>query len=194
MQKYLGELFVLKNSSRAAFQVRRFKMTSGLSMHATATVASTIVCLMLSQPVFAEDNPTNLFGSWKLISWTTQIVGENTPPFEPWGPNPKGRLILMPNGRMMALLSAPDRKPAKTDADRAVLLQSMTAYTGTYIVEGDKWTTTVDQSHNEILKAEPQVRYFKVDGDKLYIRTSEQLSSVFPGKRATSTLEWVREK
>ena len=75
-------------------------MKNGISMH--VTVASTIGCLMLSQPVFAEDNPTNLFGSWKLISWTTQIVGENTPPFEPWGPNPKGRLILMPNGRMMA--------------------------------------------------------------------------------------------
>ena len=70
----------------------------------------------------------------------------------------------------------------------------MTAYTGTYIVEGDKWTTTVDISHNEILKGEPQVRYFKVEGDKLYISTREQLSSIFPGKRVTSTLEWVRER
>lgn len=166
-------------------------MKTRISMH--ATMASTIGCLILCQPVLAQDDAAKLYGSWKLISWTAQIVGENSSPFEPWGPYPKGRLILMPNGRMMALLSAPDRKLAKNDAERAALLQSMTAYTGTYIVEGDKWTTTVEISHNEILKGEPQVRYFKVEGDKLSISTREQLSSIFPGKRVTSTLEWVRE-
>src|SRR5262249_40054265 len=130
----------------------------------------------------------------KLTSYTTQIVGENTPPFAVWGPNPKGYLILLPNGRMMALLSAPDRKPATNDAERAALLQSMGAYTGTYTIEGDKWTTMVDIHSNEIFIGHPQVRYFKVDGDKLYVTVPEQPSAVFPGKRTTATLEWVRER
>jgi len=167
-------------------------MKSGISMH--ATVASTIGCLILCQPVLAQDDAAKLYGSWKLISWTAQIVGENSPPMEPFGPNPKGRLILMPNGRMMGLISAPDRKPAKNDAERAALLQSMIADSGTYTIEGDKWTTIVDLSHSEIIVGQPQVRYFKVDGDKLYIKVPEQPTSVFPGKLTTSTLEWVREK
>jgi hypothetical protein len=70
----------------------------------------------------------------------------------------------------------------------------MVAYTGKYTIEGDKWTTIVDQSHNVTLMLQPQVRYFKVDGDKLYIRVPEQPTALFPGKRMTSTLEWVREK
>jgi hypothetical protein len=107
-------------------------MKSRVSMKATAAVASTIGCLIFCQPVLAQDDTAKLYGSWKLISWTTQIIGENNPPIEPLGPNPKGYLVLLPNGRMMAHLSAPDRKPAKNDAERAALLQSMNAYTGTY--------------------------------------------------------------
>ena len=168
-------------------------MKSGISTNTTATLAATIGCLILSQPVLAQDNAAKLYGSWKLISWVAQIVGEKSPPMEPFGPKPKGRLILMPDGHMMALLSTPDRKPAQNDAERAALLQSMVAYTGTYTIEGDKWTTIVDQSHNVTLMLQPQVRYFKVDGDKLYIRVPEGPTALFPGKRMTSTLEWVRE-
>jgi Lipocalin-like domain len=167
-------------------------MRNHTSMH--VAVASSIACLFLCPPVLAQDNAAKLYGSWKLISVTQQIVGENGPPVEPYGPNPKGYLILLPNGRMMAHLGAPDRKPAESDADRAALLQSMNAYTGTYTVEGDKWTTIVDLAHNEIFKGQPQVRYFKVDGDKLFIRVPEQPSATFPGKRSTASLEWVRER
>jgi hypothetical protein len=110
-----------------------------------------------------------------------------------WGPNAKGYLIFVPSGRMMAHLSAPDRKPPKNDADSAALLKSMNAYTGTYKIEGDKWTTIVDLHHNEIYVGTPQVRYFKLDGDKLYVRVPEQPSALFPGKRIAATLEWVRE-
>lgn len=94
----------------------------------------------------------------------------------------------------MAHVSAPDRKPPKNDADSTALLKSMNAYTGTYKIEGDKWTTLVDLHHNEIYTGVPQVRYFKLDGDKLYVRVPEIQSALFPGKRATATLEWVRER
>src|SRR5262245_51154829 len=146
-------------------------MKSGM-MH--ATVASAIGYLILCQQVLAQDEAAKLYGSWKLISWVAQIAGENSPSVHPLGLNPKGRLILMPNGYMMAILSASDRKPAQNDAQRAALLQSMVAYTGTYTIEGDKLTTIVDQSHNVTLMLQPQVRYFKVDGDKLYLRVPEQ--------------------
>jgi hypothetical protein len=144
--------------------------------------------------MLAQDGASMLYGSWKLISWKIQIVGDSSPPAEPWGPNPKGYLILLPNGRMMAHLSAPNRKRATNDAESAALLNTMNAYTGTYKIDGNKWTTIVDLHHNEVFIETPQVRFFKVDGDKLLIRSPEQLSAAFPGKMVTGTLEWVRER
>ena len=41
---------------------------------------------------------------------------------------------------------------------------------------------------------EDQVRFFKLEGDKLTIRTAEQDDAVFPGKRVVGTLTWERER
>jgi len=94
----------------------------------------------------------------------------------------------------MAHLSAPNRKRASNDTESAALLNTMNAYTGTYTIDGDKWTTIVDLHHNEIFVETPQVRFFRLDGDKLSIRSPEQPSAVFPGKIVTGTFEWVRER
>ena len=157
------------------------------------SVALFVSCALL--PAHAQDTTAQLYGAWKLVSFKTQIVGDSDPQKDVWGPNPKGMIIFMPNGRMMAMLTAPDRKRPANDAESAALLKSMNAYSGRYTVEADKFTTVVDIHHNEIyLSQPPQVRYFKLDGDKLTIRVPEQPSAIFPGKRVTSTLEWVREK
>jgi hypothetical protein len=95
---------------------------------------------------------------------------------------------------MMTILTAANRKPATNDAESAAVLKHMNAYTGKYTIEGDKWTTMVDIHHNEIYIAQPpQVRYFKLEGDKLTVKVPEQASALFPGKHITATLEWVRE-
>jgi hypothetical protein len=62
------------------------------------------------------------------------------------------------------------------------------------MIEGDKFTTKVDISWNELFTGQDQVRFFKVEGDKLIIRTAEQASAVFPGKRVVGTLNWERER
>jgi hypothetical protein len=62
------------------------------------------------------------------------------------------------------------------------------------MIEGDKFTTKVDISGNELLTGQDQVRFFKFEGDKLIIRTAEQASSVLPGKRVVGTLNWERER
>ena len=95
-------------------------------------IAFAVCSLLLSQPILAQDNAAKLHGAWKLTSWKTQIVGESTPPVEVWGPNPKGYLIFLPNGRMIAYTSAPGRKPPINDAESAALLRTMNAYTGKY--------------------------------------------------------------
>lgn len=50
------------------------------------------------QPVlaFAQDAAKQLAGSWKLTSWTIQIIDVEAK--QPFGPNPKGRAIFTPDG------------------------------------------------------------------------------------------------
>ena len=149
----------------------------------------------LSQPGLAQDeDTTRLFGSWRLVSFQIKAVGEETPPKEVFGPHPFGRLILTPEHYMAAFLSRPDRKPPTSEAESASLLSSMTAYTGKFRVESDRFITTVDGAWNEIYKANEQVRFFVLDGDKLSIRTAEQPSGVIPGKLTVGTLVWERER
>ena len=159
----------------------------------TRLVAFALAAYCYLQPgsVFAQDAAKQLVGSWKLTSWTIQVIdGEATQPF---GPNPKGRAVFTLDGFSAFMIARPDRKPATSDADSAALLKSLMVYTGKFTVDGDKLTTNVDLSWNEILTGTAQVRFFKLEGDKLSIRTAEQASAVYPGKRVVGTLTWERE-
>jgi len=149
-------------------------------------------CCLQPGLVFGQDAAKQLVGSWKLTSWTIQVIdGEATQPF---GPNPKGRAVFTPDGFSAFMIARPDRKPATSDADSAALLKSLMVYTGKFTVDGDKLTTNVDLSWNEILTGTAQVRFFKLEGDKLSVRTAEQASAVYPGKKVVGTLSWERER
>jgi Lipocalin-like domain len=150
--------------------------------------------LIVGRPAIAQDAGDQLFGSWRLLSFNVQIVGEDAQPRDFFGPSPFGRLILTPAHTMAVFLSRPDRKPPTDDAEAAALLRSMTAYTGRFRVEGDKFITTVDGAWNEVFKSHEQVRVFKLEGDTLTIRVPEQSSGIEPGKRNTSILTFERER
>ncbi len=60
-------------------------------------------------------------------------------------------------------------------------------------VEGDRVTISVDGAWSEVYRAEEQVRFFAVEGDRLTIRTPEQPSGVAPGRTIVSTLVFERE-
>jgi hypothetical protein len=150
--------------------------------------------LLVGFPAFAQDVADELYGSWRLVSFKVKMVGEDVDPRDIFGPAPFGRLILTRAHTMAAFLSRPDRKPPTNDAEAATLLHSMTAYTGRFRVEGDKFITTVDGAWNEVFKANEQVRIFKLEGDMLTIRVPEQPSGLEPGKRNTSVLTFARER
>jgi len=92
------------------------------------------------------------------------------------------------------IIVAPNRKSATNNDESAALLKSLMAYTGKFTIEGDKFTTKVDISWNELLTGQDQVRYFKMESDRLSIRTAEQVSAVYPGKKVIGTLTWERER
>jgi Lipocalin-like domain len=50
-------------------------------------------------------------------------------------------------------------------------------YSGPFTIEDDKFTTKVDISWNELLTGHDQVRFFKLQGDKLTIRTADAATS-----------------
>lgn len=141
-----------------------------------------------------DDVPHDLIGSWKLTNWVLQVVG-STESKPPYGENPKGRLIVTPQGDFMVIISGAGRKPATTVEEKAALLDSVLAYAGKSTFEGNKITTNVDMSANEVFSGEraKQVRFYEVKGDRLTIRTPEISSAVLPGKKTVGILEWVRE-
>lgn len=158
-------------------------------------VLAAALILVATQPLLAEDDAAKkLHGVWRVTSFKAQIVGDDAAPRDLLGPNPKGYIIFTLEGRMAAVISATDRKPASTEADSLALMKSVIAYTGKYVVEGDKWVTKVDVSWNEVLNAQDQVRFFQLEGERLTVRTPEQPSGLFPGKKTVSTLTLERER
>jgi hypothetical protein len=100
----------------------------------------------MAQPSFAADKD-KIVGIWKLVSYEVEVqaTGQKGPVM---GDHPTGYVTFTPEGRVFFVLTGEARKPAKTDQERAELLSTLVAYTGTYSVEGDTWTTNVEVAWN----------------------------------------------
>jgi hypothetical protein len=141
-----------------------------------------------------------LVGSWKVLSFKAQTVGQDN-----WrdgfGLNPKGYAIFTADGRYMHLITASGRKPPTNDAERAALLTSMISLSGRYTVDKNEVIIMVDTSSSEGYQGErqKQVRFFKLEGNKLTWRTPPQIGGVAisrvanPDKTVTETV-MEREK
>ena len=145
------------------------------------------------QRSFADDR-AQVQGVWKLVSWELEIqaTGQKEPRM---GQNPTGYAIFTPEGRAMFVITGEGRKPAKTVQERAELLNSLVAYTGTYRVEGDKWITTVEAAWTPEWVGTEQTRFFKLEGNRLMVITTWRVNPNWPEKGMTRTiLTWERSK
>src|ERR1700730_15726020 len=70
------------------------------------------ILFLISSPVFATDS-SGLVGNWKLVS--SQVIVENEPPRDLFGPNQNGYLVLTREGRSMVLTTAGHRKGGTGD-------------------------------------------------------------------------------
>jgi hypothetical protein len=157
--------------------------------------ASFVMALVMNASVsLAGDNL--LLGTWKLKSFVRQDVatGERGPALDE---HPEGYLGYGPDGRMYALFVAGGRLvPAgdqPTDAERAQLHKSMLAYAGTYTIAGDKVVHHIDIAWNNARLGSDQVRFFKLDGDRLTL-TTERNKSPIDGREGFGVLEFERVK
>jgi|SRR5271167_4930385 len=136
-------------------------------------------------------NAASLVGTWQLVSVQFEFAdtGECV---DVYGPQPSGYLILTDGGRLMGIITAADRAPPATDADRAALFESMMAYSGEYRAEGeDKFVTTVDLAWHPAWHGE-QTRFFALDGDMLSITTAQLAHPRFPNRLGRGVLLFRR--
>ena len=99
-------------------------------------LAVAVHCYLAPGLALAQDTARQLAGSWKLTSWTIQIVGGDVT--EPFGRNPKGRALITPDGYAAFVIAAANRKPAANDTESAALLKTLMVYTGPFTIEDDK--------------------------------------------------------
>ncbi len=145
-----------------------------------------VIFVILTQPLFAQDRP-QVQGVWKLVSYDVEVQATGDK-FPPMGKNPTGYVIFTPEGRVWFVLTGDGRKPPKTVQDRADLLDSLVAYTGTYRIEGDNWITKVEVAWNPAWVGTEQKRSFKVEGDRLSVLTPWRVMPNWPEKGMTRSI------
>jgi hypothetical protein len=151
------------------------------------------VLYFVAQPSFAEDR-NQLVGLWKLVSYEVEVqaTGQKGPVM---GQSPTGFANFLPDGRVFFIVTGEARKPAKTDQERADLLGTLVAYTGTYRIEGDKWITTVDVAWNPEWVGTEQARPFKIEGEQLQVLTPWRVMPNWADKGMTrSVVTFARAK
>lgn len=151
--------------------------------------------LVLLTSIYAGAGNEELYGTWRLVSFTQTIVatGETTDIF---GKAPRGFINYGRDGRMMGIIVKDERpKPADlakmTDQERADLFKTMVAYAGTYTLDAQTITHHIDVSWNQTWTGTNQVRNIKFDGRKLILSTNPQPRSQ-DGKVATAILTWEK--
>jgi hypothetical protein len=146
--------------------------------------------LVYAMPCLAEERQ-DIVGIWKLRTYDVEFqnTGETKATF---GANPNGYIIFTSDGRMMVMLTAEGRKAPETDADRVAAFRSMSAYSGMYRLEEDRWITTVDITWNEAWIGTEQTRFYRLEGDTLTVTTAWRSNVIYDGRVTRSTLTWAR--
>ena len=133
-----------------------------------------------------------LTGQWRLTNFDLEFkdTGRKKPAF---GPNPNGRLVLLPNAMMMVVITPSGRAIPQTAEERASAFNSMIAYSGRARIEGDQLLCTVDMAWNEVWANTVQTRTIQHHEPNLTLISAWDASPADPNKIVRGILDWVRE-
>ena len=157
----------------------------------TAAMSALLFALLLLSLPAAADERDKLIGNWKLVSFYTEDV-QTKQRINAYGEHPEGRAGFTPE-RLFAFVAADGRKAGQTTEEQAAAFRTVVAYTGKWRVEGEKFTTNVDVAWNPAWVGTDQVRFWRVEGDKLYITTAPIPNPNAPGEMLIGTTVWERE-
>ena len=151
------------------------------------------MCLTLAAGSAVADDRANLLGTWKLAGGEVEYLdtGERSPLF---GTDRMGYITFTREGRMFGIIEGDSRKAPQSDADHVRIFRTMSAYSGPYRLEGDKWITAVDVAWNPAWIGTDEVRFYKLDGDRLIVSTPWAPSPLYPGKTTRVFVTWTRAK
>jgi hypothetical protein len=151
-----------------------------------------MACLTAQSNVDAKG--AKVLGVWKLVSLEIEIqeTGRLEPPM---GEKPTGYAAFTEEGRAFFILTGELREAATNDEQRAGLLNTLVAYTGTYRVETDRWITKVEVAWNPEWVGSEQTRFFQLVGDRLKVLSPWRVMPNWQDKGMTrSILSFDRAK
>ncbi len=135
----------------------------------------------------------SIAGVWKLKKYARRFLDNGEVRTDML---PQAYILYTPGGTMMSITVEEKRAPPAdevlTDAERVRLFKSIiSAYSGSYVVEGDTVIHSVELSWNESWTGTKQVRKFKVTGDELVIETTPRTAGT-DTRAFINTLTWER--
>lgn len=138
-----------------------------------------------------------LVGTWKLVS--SKDTPERGEVRDAFGKNPTGFLIYTADGWMTVIITFDGRQPLSVpdyisapSEERAAAFATLIAYAGTYTLTGDRVTHHVEAAWMQNYVKSDQVRFVKLRGDRLTLRTPPFLKGGV--QLANQELVWERAK
>lgn len=131
----------------------------------------------------------DLYGTWKLIEVRGDVIVT-------FGTSPHGTFMFGKDGRALVVMTAEKRPKISdlagmTDLQRVNLFKTMLAYGGTYTFNGKELKINVDISWNENWSGTEQVRFAKLEGNRLEL-TTPLAPSIVDGKPTSTVLIWEK--
>lgn len=164
---------------------------SGMAGVAALIAVQLLLCTFLGLPAAADDRD-ELLGSWQLVSFYYEDIDSNQR-YNTFGDRPSGYIAFTPTSRFFAVTTADGRKSAKSVDEEAAAYRSIFAYSGKFRLEGNKFITKVDVAWNPDWVGTEQVRFFRLEGDKLYITSVPRPNPNVPGGKMIGILVWRKE-
>ena len=138
-------------------------------------------------------NAEKLVGDWRLASFFTEdvLTKKRT---NVYGENPDGYLGISPAGRFFGLVIPQQSKAAQSTEEQAAVYRAMLAYTGKLRLDGERFIVDVDVAWNKDWVGTEQVRFWRVEGNKLFITSAPIPNPNVTGGMMIGTLVWQKEQ
>lgn len=159
-------------------------------------VGIAVLSTMLGWPVAAQDLASSIVGVWRQTSLIEKDVASGTTAPVQKSEEQSGYRVFTRGGHAFILnIYKPRKAPPATnasDADLAALFRTMSAFSGTYKVDGNRLIIRVDASWIEAWNGSDRPFRLEITGNRLTM-TAGPVKNAYTGKEIllVSTLERV---
>jgi hypothetical protein len=144
-----------------------------------------VFVLLISTPSIGQQS---LVGTYKYVSHVAEIDGL---PTEPLGKAPRGYLMFTPT-RVIAVVTAETRKPGTSVAEKAALLDTLSAWSGRYRIEGNRIIFSPEVSWVETWNGKDLFRTWQLSGNRLTLTGNPEPSPRQGGKMSILRQVWEK--